>query len=55
MYLSESYDIPLSTLKFNVKALFEEGLVRSEGTGEPVVLTSSGKAFLQNHDNELIK
>ncbi len=58
-YINKNTKIPLSTLKFNVKLLLQEGFIEHDGLGEPIRLTCSGRKLLchiehQNRDNGLI-
>ena len=45
--ISDDSGIPLSTLKLNIKALFEYGLVERSGEGHPIVITTAGRSTLQ--------
>lgn len=44
--ISDDFDIPLSTLKLNMKALFKIGMVSRERVGDPLTLTGDGKSAL---------
>jgi predicted transcriptional regulator len=48
--ISDDFGIPLSTLKLNIKMLFEHGLVERKCTGDPIVITSTGKSALVHLD-----
>ena len=46
--INESSGIPLSTLKLNIKMLFECCLIKRTGIGDPIMITNYGKAAVRD-------